>query len=288
MNETESAFRHHQVVVSGSSLHVVEAGGPAEKPVLFLHGWPESWHSWQAVMNAAVPRARAIAIDLPGIGQSTGVATDGSKRQLAETVHRLIERLGLKDCTLVGQDVGGMIAYAYLRAYDDIARAVIMNVVIPGVDPWDAVLRNPYVWHFAMHAIPELPERLVQGRQGVYFDYFYDILSHDPAKLTAEARTAYVAAYASHSALTAGFNWYRTFQQDAEDNRQASRRSRFARPLLYLRGEHESGDMESYVRGFREAGIENIQYDKVSGAGHFTQEEAPGEVWRLIADFANL
>jgi pimeloyl-ACP methyl ester carboxylesterase len=286
MSVSNGDFRHRQVAVNGASIHVVEAGDPAGQPFLFLHGWPESWYSWRSVMAAASQQARAIAIDLPGIGESSGAATDGSKRQLAELMHQLISTLGLRNLTLVGQDVGGMIAYSYMQSYDDIARAVIMDVVIPGVDPWEEVLRNPYIWHFAMHAIPELPERLVQWRQGEYFDYFYNVLSRDPAKITPDARAAYIAAYSSDSALTAGFNWYRTFPCDAEENKRASEQSRVATSLLYLRGEHERGDINTYVRGFRTAGVTQIEHAIVPGAGHFAQEEAPEEVWRLIADFA--
>ncbi len=81
-------------------------------------------------------------------------------------MHSLIVDLGLQNATLVGQDVGGMVVYSYLRNYGDLARAVVMDVAVPGIDPWDEVLRNPSIWHFALHAVPALPERLVQGRQG--------------------------------------------------------------------------------------------------------------------------
>jgi len=202
-------------------------------------------------------------------------------------VHQLIVTMGLRDVTLVGQDVGGMIVYAYRRMYEDIARAVIMDVVIPGVDPWNEVLRNPYIWHFALHSIPNLPEELVRGRQAVYFDFFYDALSADPGRITREARAAYVSAYRTDSALTAGFNWYRAFSADAEENRRNAGMGA-ATPLLYLRGEHESGDIDAYIRGFREAGIVRVEQGIVPGAGHFTQEEAPNETWRLIARFAGI
>jgi pimeloyl-ACP methyl ester carboxylesterase len=82
----------------------------------FLHGWPESWRSWSSIMQLAGPQVRTVAIDLPGIGGSAGEATDGSKRQLAGVVHALIEKMRLNDVTLVGQDVGGMIGYSYLRS----------------------------------------------------------------------------------------------------------------------------------------------------------------------------
>ena len=128
-------------------------------------------------MALAAREVRAVAIDLPGIGGSTDDATDGSKRQLAEVVRRLIAALELDHPTIVGHDAGGMVAYAYLRSFTDLDRVVIMDTVIPGVDPWDDVLRNPYVWHFAMHSIPALPEHLVRGREREYFDYFFDALS---------------------------------------------------------------------------------------------------------------
>lgn len=278
-------FRHSQVTVGGSSVHVVEAGDPGGAPVLFLHGWPESWWSWRDVLSLAGADVRAIAVDLPGVGLSTGDATDGSKHQLAELVHRLVGVLGLRDVTVVGQDVGGMIAYAYLREYADVARVVIMDVVIPGVDPWDEVLRNPYIWHFALHSVPGLPERLVQGRQEDYFAFFFDALSHDPGRISAEARAVYASAYATDAALSAGFAWYRTFSQDASHNQRYAAGAPVSTPLLYLRGEHERGDIDAYVRGFHAAGVTNVVPALVSEAGHFTQEEAPAEVWGVIRGF---
>ncbi len=282
-----AGLRHRQVYVDGSSVHVVEAGDPAAAPVVFLHGWPESWRSWLPVMERADEQVRAIALDLPGVGESTGAATDGSKRELARVVRSVIGALALDGVTLVGHDAGGMIAYSYLRAYDDVARVVIMDVVVPGVDPWDEVLRNPYIWHFAFHSIPELPERLVQGRQAEYFDFFYEVLCADPAKVGAEARAAYVEAYSRASALTAGFDWYRTFPRDAAENGETLGHETTT-PLLYLRGEHESGDIDAYVAGFRAAGVAHVEQGIVPGAGHFAPEEAPEETWRLLAGFAGV
>src|SRR6185369_5335209 len=136
----------------------------------------------------------------------------------------------------VGQDVGGMIAYAYLRTFSNVDRAVIMNTVIPGVSPWNEVLRNPYLWHFAFHNVPHLPEELIQGHQREYFDYFFDALAANPKTITDEARDEYARAYGSESALTAGLDLYRAFGQDAEENQV---RKDINVPVLYLRGEDE-------------------------------------------------
>ena len=281
-------FRHSELPIDGSSVHVVECGDPGAPVFVLLHGWPASWHSWQPLMTVASPSARLVAIDLPGVGGSTGDATDGSKRQVAAVVQRVIATLGLRDVTLVGHDIGGMVTYAYLREFDDIKAAVIMDIVVPGVDPWEEFLRLPNLWHFAMHAIPGLPERLVYDRQRDYFDYFYDVLAADPSKITEAARSEYVDAYAAESALTAGFNWFRAFPRDAAWNREASAGPSPTPPLLYLRGERERGDiaLAAYGEGFRAAGVAELVTAIVPGAGHFAAEESPAETWQLIADFA--
>lgn len=280
-------FRHDQVRVGERSIHVVEAGDPDAAPVLFLHGWPESWPTWRQVMRRAAGSARAIAIDQPGIGGSTG-ATDGSTRQLAAVIHDLVTTMGLSGLTLVGHDLGGMMAYPYLRTFDDLDRAVIMDVVIPGVDPWEQVLRNPYIWHFSMHSIPDLPETLVTGRERAYFDFFYDVLSPDPTTITDEVRAAYVEAYRVDGALTAGFDWYRAFARDAEDNAALAAGPPTDTPLLYVRGEHEQGRIDDYLAGFRAAGLTDVTGAVIPGAGHFAQEDAPDAVWEAIRGFAGL
>ena len=280
-------FRHSQCDVAGASLHVVEAGDPAGPPVLFLHGWPQSWRTWRDLMKLGAPAARMIAIDLPGIGRSTGPATTGAKGEIAAVVHDLIATMGLADVTLVGHDVGGVVAYSYVRSYADVSRVVILNTAIPGLDPWNSVVTNPFVWHIAFHGTPELPELLVQGHQRRYFDYFYDLLAPRPGAITAEARQEYADAYASDAALTAGFNWYRAFGKDAHHH-QAMADQPIAAPLLYLHGDHEFGDVDAAVAGLRAVNVERLEFAVLANAGHFAQEDAPGAVWEQVARFAGL
>ena len=273
----------HDVAVGDLVLHVAEAGDPAGRPYLFLHGWPESWRTWTGVMDAAGPGVRLVAIDLPGIGESAGSVPGGAKTRIADVVHGLVEKLGLADLTLVGHDAGGMVAYAYLRKYEA-ARVVIMNTVIPGVEPWTDVVANPYIWHFGLHAVPSLPEALVRGRQAEYFDYFYDVLSPDPSRITAESRRAHAAAYRDDAALTAGFDLYRGFAQDVRDNAAFAEGPPTDTPLLYLRGAAEGGDIAAYERGLRDAGVRNVTTAVLPDTGHFAQEEIPALVWQAIRD----
>lgn len=158
-----------------------------------------------------------------------------------------------------------------------------MNTVVPGVAPWDEVLANPYVWHFAFHSIPQLPELLVQGKQRQYFDFFFDVLSPERSGVSDGSREAYAQAYASDQALTAGFDWYRMLRHDATVNVAAT--GSVNTRLLYLRGEHEGGDIEAYVTGFHDAGLTDVRSALIDRAGHFAAEDAPAAVWNHLVSF---
>lgn len=277
-------IRHRQVTLGECSVHVAEAGA-ADAPVyVFLHGWPQCWAAWRQVMELAGTDARAIAIDLPGIGGSTGPSLGGNKRRIAVMLHGLISSLGLDEPTIVGHDLGGMVAYAYLRRYDNARRVVIVNTAIPGVDPWAELLANPHIWHFAFHAVPELPEAMITGREQAYFDYFYRALGGDHGKVTAAMRAEHAEAYRRPGALTAGLDLYRAVSDDANDNAHADHGNAPTTPLLYLRGDAKGQPhpLEAYVHGFRKAGIERLTTAVIPDTGHFVAEEAPEALWRAI------
>ncbi len=284
----DDGLRHSTVTAGGSSLHVVEAGDAQADPVLFLHGWPQSWRAWQPVLHLASRRVHAIAIDLPGIGESTGGSTDGAKRAVAATVHALVEAMGLRNLTVVGHDAGAMVAYAYLRNFpDDLKAAVLIDVAVAGIPPWEQVA--PSAWHFGFHAIPSLPEQLVGGRQREYFDFFYDAFSLDPSAITDDARAAYAQAYASDTALTAGFNWYRTFPADAHHNGHPDQgRTRIDTPTLLMLSDRMAPLAPAFDQGFQAAGLTAFSHATITGAGHFLPEEARERTWQLIADFIGL
>lgn len=276
---------HSQIAVHNGSLHVVEVGSTENPALLFLHGWPQSWCAFERLMAFAGKHYHALAVDLPGVGESRMEHPPSTKRNIAECIHELVGERRLHKLTLIGHDVGGQVAYAYLKQYgNELAGAVIMNVVVPGLAPWEEVIRNPYIWHFAFHAIPNLPETLISGKQGAYFDYFYGAIAAHPERITAEARESYSKAYSSAVSLSAGFGWYRAFSQDAQENRE-SFDTISDTDLLYLRGDRESGSIDNYVAGFRDAGIKNVQSAIIKECGHFAPEEQPEEVWKTIECF---
>lgn len=277
--------RRRQIDAAGYPVRVVEAGVRSESGIVLLHGWPQSAAAFEPVMAALGRERYAVAFDLPGIGDSAQLPKAFDKRTLAEHVRAVIAALELYDVTLAGHDVGGMIVYAYLRAYpDQLRRAVILNTVIPGVDPWSEVQRNPKIWHFAFHNVPSVPEMLVAGRVSEYFASFFETLAARPDAVPAVQRARYAAAYARKEALHAGFEWYRAFAQDEKENRATLGRL-VKTPVLYVRGDRDTGSMERYAEGLRNAGLLRLETRVLANCGHFAPDERPEELAALLAAF---
>jgi len=274
---------HSIIKVDDVSLHIVEAGRQHNDTIVFLHGWPQDWTEWKTVMKYASATHHVIAVDLPGVGGSSPIAS-GEKHAMAKLIHKALETLSLGTYSIVGHDIGAMTAYAYLREFEPKLRAaVLMDSALPGLEPWSTVLANPHIWHFAFHSIPELPEALVAGNQHRYFEYFFTTLMKNRSAINEVVRKHYVEVYSTPDALQAGFDWYRGFAKDAERN--GKNNTELDTPVLYIRGEFEGGDMSEYMKGFRGVGIHSIKSALISGSGHYTPEENPEEVWRAIATF---
>ncbi|MGX5850150.1 alpha/beta fold hydrolase [Mesorhizobium sp. PL10] len=263
------------VEVEGLSIAVRKAGAHDAPGLLLLHGWPQSSYVFERVIEPLSSGHHVIAPDLPGIGQSRGVAENGEKRTLARLMLGLIEACGLRQPIVAGHDVGGQIVFALLRGHaQTLSGAVIMDVAVPGVAPWDKVIANPHIWHFAFHDIPALPELLVSGHERAYFDFFFDILAKEKASIPTESRTIYAEAYARPESLKAGFDWYRAFAEDARANALPPA-TVIETPVLYLRGSAETGEIADYVAGLKTAGLSNVTSDTIADSGHFIADENP-------------
>ncbi len=280
-------LRETDIDLGDLSLRMIEMG-PANAPaMLFLHGWPQCSHAFEAVMQAMSDEFRVAALDLPGIGRSRGAPVGADKRSLARYVDAAIEAAGLTDLTLVGHDIGGMIVYAYIRAFPGtIERAAILDAAVPGIDPWSHRSRDPRSWPFGFQAIPDLPESLISGREAAYFESFYNAAAK-PAAITDDARRLYAQAYASPESLKAGLDWHRAFAQDERDN-IASAGPDVSIPVLYLRGEFCNGGsgLEIYLDGFRRAGLDRIEGATIPGSGHYSPEEQPDALAAILRSFA--
>jgi pimeloyl-ACP methyl ester carboxylesterase len=154
-----------------------------------------------------------------------------------------------------------------------------MDAPIPGIAPWDEIVRNPALWHFSFHG-PDA-ERLVEGRERIYLDRIWNGFSGDPAKPDEDTRSYYASQYALPGAMRAGFAQFAAFAHDAEDNRTLQRK-KLTMPVLAIGGEKSFGATQATV--MRNVAI-NVREAVIPGAGHWLMEESPAATIALIRDF---
>ncbi len=178
-------FEHRFETVGGVRLHYVIGGHAGGEVVVLLAGFPESWFAWRKLMPSLATAYRIIAPDLPGQGDSDRPLGGYDTQTLATTVHGLLRQLGIGRYSLVSHDVGAWVAYPYAALFgDEVQRLVLMDAGIPGITLPEALPTAPdrawRTWHFAFHAIPDLPETLIAGREREYLDWFLRRKTADP------------------------------------------------------------------------------------------------------------
>jgi pimeloyl-ACP methyl ester carboxylesterase len=274
-------FESKTVQVEGTAIHYVRGGvGP---PILLMHGFPEDWYEYRKVMPELSKRFTVIAVDLPGVGGSAPSAKGYTDAAMADEIHELVERLKLGRVYVVGHDIGGMVAYAYVRRHGDGVRgAMFLDAPLPGIGPWDEIMREPLVWHVGFHRAPnELAEKLVMGHQADYFRYFLRA-----SAFTEPDVAHYASAYANVGQLHAMFEMYRAFPQDAGFNQ--SQHNRVDLPLVVAAGERSpfAKYVPQLAAGLRANGCARVQTATIRGSSHYVMEEAPTEVLKLIEENA--
>jgi pimeloyl-ACP methyl ester carboxylesterase len=261
----------------GVRLHFVSAGEGARTAVL-LHGFPQTWREWQHVIPSLVDAGfRVIAPDYRGAGNSSRPSGGYDKRTMAKDIHRLL-RDHLKvtgPVAVVGHDIGLMVAYAYAQGHpEDVSHLVVMDAPLPGTAVFDRLRADPRVWQFAFHSARDVPEMLVMGRERPYLRAFFDARLFDPSGISESDFDAYVSAYSAPGAMRAGFELYRSFDQDIEDNREALKRNgKLKMPVLAVGGAASTTGplMEDMMREV----AADVRAIRIAGTAHWIAEENP-------------
>jgi pimeloyl-ACP methyl ester carboxylesterase len=273
------SFKTETIAANGATFHVRVGGkGPA---VVLLHGYGETGDMW-APLAAQLERGRlVIAPDLRGIGLSSPPPGGYDKKTQGEDVAKVLDALKIGKVDLVTHDIGNMVGYAFAAAHRDrVKKFVIIDAPLPGVGPWDDIVRSHALWHFSFYG-PDA-ERLVQGRERIYLDRFWNEFSADPKKFGEASREHYAALYARPGAMHAGFEQFKAFDQDAIDNKAFVAAGKLTMPVLAVGGEKSFGPMMATVM---RAAATDVTEAIVPNSGHWVMEENPLATIKLITDF---
>ncbi|MBW0018424.1 MAG: alpha/beta hydrolase [Mycobacterium sp.] len=297
-------WRHLDVHANGIRFHVVEAlpdapdettPATARPLVILLHGFASFWLSWRHQLRG-LGGARMVAVDLRGYGGSDKPPRGYDGWTLAGDTAGLIRALGHSSATLVGHADGGLACWTTALMHPRLVRAIALIS-----SPHPAALRHATLMRrdqgrallptLLRYQLPIWPERLLTRHNAEEIERLVRnrssakwVASEDFSATIGHLRQAIQIPGAAHCALEYQ-RWAARSQLRDEGRRfMRSMSQQLAVPLLHLRG-----DADPYVLA---APVERTQryaphgrYVSVAGAGHFSHEEAPGEINKHLRRF---
>jgi pimeloyl-ACP methyl ester carboxylesterase len=274
-----ASFKTETIATNGTKLFVRVGGhGPA---VVLLHGFGESGDMWSPLAIALARDHTVVVPDLRGMGLSDHPASGYDKKTEGEDIAGVLDALHIGQVEVVGHDIGNMVAYAFTAEHRDrVTKLALMEAPLPGVGPWDEILKSPMLWHFRFGG-PDM-ERLVKGRERIYLDRFWNDFSADPKSFDEASRQHYAKLYALPGAMHSGFAQFAAFDQDVIDNHAFLAEGPLTMPVLAVGGEKSFGTMMATVA---QAAATNVKGVVIPNSGHWLLEEQPAATIAVLTEF---
>jgi pimeloyl-ACP methyl ester carboxylesterase len=302
MTRIDGPWRHLDVHANGIRFHVVEAAAPdgavaATRPlVILLHGFGSFWWSWRHQLRG-LTGARVVAVDLRGYGGSDKPPRGYDGWTLAGDTAGLIRALGHPSATLIGHADGGLVCWATALLHPRLVRAIALvssphpaalrASVLSRGDQRRALL--PWLLRYQLPLWPERAltrhdgaalERLVRSRSGAKW-----LASEDFSETIDYLRRAIQIPSAAHCALE--YQRWAVRSQLRDEGRKFMRAMTSRAPsipLLHLRGDADPYVLADPVQKTRRYAPHG-RFVSIPEAGHFSHEEAPGDVNLALTRF---
>lgn len=274
---------HHFVEAAGAvrpvRWHYVTAGDPAAETVVFLHGNPESWRSWEPQIAAFGTTYHLIVPDLKGYGQGDKSPGDWRWEACAEEFLALLDAIGVDTFSIVSHDRGTVLADYLAGNHPQRVRCYVRMQQVCHI--W----RAEYSWQAGYFADPLFGPYLF-GDPDLYYRFrLKAMLKND---VPAERLETLMAEMSYPGLADAVVRYYQasTFEKERLDRIRLFPHMNF--PVLLLQGDRDDGQPTYYfdhpalpaVRCFPDARLEWVQ-----GAGHYTNLEKPEIVTEQVASF---
>jgi pimeloyl-ACP methyl ester carboxylesterase len=274
-------FTSRYVDTGDVRLHAVIGGeGP---PLLLIHGWPQTWYQFRLLMPALARDFTVVAVDQRGIGLSDKPEDGYDTRTLANDLIEAMDALGHHRFAVVGCDTGLLIGYAVAADHPDrVERLVVGEAPLPGVSPPTPLILPPGIverlWHIPFNQTVETNERLVAGREDIFFGAEFAAAAKN--KLPEAAVAYYVDRLSNPESLHGSFQMYRQFTTSAAQNAERKTR-KLPMPVLALAGAASSADKVEATMRIVSDDVRSAIFD----CGHWIAEEAPDEMLAALTEF---
>jgi epoxide hydrolase 4 len=281
-------IEHLRIAANGIHFHVAVAGPRQAPPILFLHGFPEGWMSWRAVMEA-LSEYRVYAPDLRGYPETDRPSSGYDVFTLTDDIRALIEALELVQPALVSHDWGGALGWIFAHRYSNlIRRLVVVNCTHPRtltravfeVEGFQT-FRSSYVLFLLIPEIPELLFTTAPGRR--LLEFSCQLLEGHPDKINSALLKELISRFQKPRDIRGPINYYRQLvMSQLLPNRRARLDAVYQNPITVpttlVWGQKDWVLSESVARrSYRDAGCP-VDFRPLSGVGHFVELEAPEQL----------
>lgn len=282
------------VVETGGLRFQFDEMGEGGDVALFLHGFPESRRSWRRQLPVLTDLGwRAIAVDQRGYGESSrprGVEAYDITH-LVDDVATLFDAFEARRRILIAHDWGGAVAWAFaMNAVRPLDALIVLNMPHPSIflralrSDLSQVLRS---WYIAFFQLPLLPEVLLTaGGAKAIGNAFTQMATRKDAFLE-EDLDHYRANALRPGAMTAMINWYRAAARSGLGGWGSKITPMIETPTLLIWGEDDTALGLPLTKGY-ETYVRDMTLQRVPGAGHWVQQEAPDEVNASIREWMTL
>ncbi|HEY7048589.1 MAG TPA: alpha/beta hydrolase [Jatrophihabitantaceae bacterium] len=296
----EGRWTHRMVRANGIALHVAELGtGPM---VLMLHGFPQFWWTWQQQLaDLADAGFRAVAVDLRGYGASDKPPRGYDAPTLAADIAQLVRALGERDTVLVGNDVGGLLAWTVAALHPRVVRRLVALGAAHPLRLRSAVFADPRgqgsasAYALRGFQVPRRPEgKLTRDSSYVYelFDAWTGPRWRARPGYSAEI-DRYAAALRIHPVAHCSLEYFRWLVRslprgDGRRYAHALQANPVKAPVLQLHGELDGCVLPRTAQGSGRYVTGEYQWHTLEGVGHFPQNEAAEQVSGELIRWAKL
>lgn len=266
----------------GLSFRVVDSGPRNGRPVVLLHGFPQSPACWEAVTPLLNARGyRTVAPEQRGYSPGARPRWRWQYRlpDLVGDVVTLVDRLGADKVDLVGHDWGAVVAWATAAWHPDRVRTLsALSVPHPSamlraqLDSRQA-LASWYIWLFQ---VPWLPERAGSPLRPAARTRLVDALVASGQSRDRAERD--VDAMADRTRLTGALQWYRAIPLTPPTRRVGT----VTVPTLYVWSDGDRAVAEKAAEGAGRHVSGPYQYVRLEGVSHWVPEEVPRQVADLL------
>ncbi len=309
---------HRFIETNGIRMHIAEAGsGPA---VVLCHGWPELWYSWRHQIPALAEAGyHVIAPDMRGFGQTDAPADPKEYRSSVQCADMagLLDALGIDRAVFVGHDWGGSVIWNMGVFQPERVRAlvglntphfggppppipttqIISQTLGGGAEHWYMLyFQDPGVAEAELEAdIPTTFRRIMKGYRNADEFWTFATVSGDGSGvigqvsdegciLSDDELKVYVDEY-TRTGFTGGLNWYRAMDHSwAESKDLPAERFTLDMPAMMVTAADDRILKPEFAAGMPQV-IPGIRMENIADCAHWTQQERPQEVNRLLLDF---